>query len=153
MAVKYTNIFHCKTLQNLPKFGFLVLKYTIWQPCLCCLRGRRKRKMDTRNKSDRIGRIFTFRANFHFLGEFSLIGLHLSSGKFFENYLYRRSPTLNNCFIWPLKLCITSDKNWLGYILGYVFSQTHLVTLRALPLKLIAILIACHVKYFGGKSF
>jgi hypothetical protein len=41
----------------------------------------------------------------------------------------------------------------LGYILGYVFSQTHLVTLRALPLKLIAILIACHVKYFGGKSF
>jgi hypothetical protein len=23
MAIKYTNIFHCKTLQNLPKFGFL----------------------------------------------------------------------------------------------------------------------------------
>jgi hypothetical protein len=33
MAIKYTNIFHSKTLQNLPKFGFLVLKYTIWQPC------------------------------------------------------------------------------------------------------------------------
>jgi hypothetical protein len=25
---------HRKTLQNLPKIGFLVLKYTIWQPCL-----------------------------------------------------------------------------------------------------------------------
>jgi hypothetical protein len=24
MAIKYTNIFHCKTLQNLPKLGFLV---------------------------------------------------------------------------------------------------------------------------------
>jgi hypothetical protein len=23
MAVNYTNIFHCKTLQNLPKLGFL----------------------------------------------------------------------------------------------------------------------------------
>jgi hypothetical protein len=31
-AIKYTNIFHCKTLQNLPKSGFLVRKYTIWQP-------------------------------------------------------------------------------------------------------------------------
>jgi hypothetical protein len=28
-AIKYTNIFHCKTLQNLPKFGFSVWKYTI----------------------------------------------------------------------------------------------------------------------------
>jgi hypothetical protein len=33
MAIKYTNIFHCLTLQNLPKFGFLVGKYAIWQPC------------------------------------------------------------------------------------------------------------------------
>jgi hypothetical protein len=24
MAIKYTNIFHCKTLQNLPKLEFLV---------------------------------------------------------------------------------------------------------------------------------
>jgi hypothetical protein len=32
MAIKYTNIFHCKTLQNLPKSGFLVRKETIWQP-------------------------------------------------------------------------------------------------------------------------
>jgi hypothetical protein len=30
MAVKYTNIFHCKALQNLPKLGFLFCKfYTI----------------------------------------------------------------------------------------------------------------------------
>jgi hypothetical protein len=27
------NIFHCKTLQNLPKIGFWVRKQTIWQPC------------------------------------------------------------------------------------------------------------------------
>jgi hypothetical protein len=26
MAIKYTDIFHCKTLQNLPKQGFLVWK-------------------------------------------------------------------------------------------------------------------------------
>jgi hypothetical protein len=32
MAIKYTNIFYCKTLQNLPKLGFLFSKYTIWQP-------------------------------------------------------------------------------------------------------------------------
>jgi hypothetical protein len=32
MAIKYTNIFHCKTLQNIPKLGFLVRKETIWQP-------------------------------------------------------------------------------------------------------------------------
>jgi hypothetical protein len=24
VSIKYTNIFHCKTLQNLPKFAFLV---------------------------------------------------------------------------------------------------------------------------------
>jgi hypothetical protein len=32
MDIKCTSIFYCKTLQNLPKFGFLVWKYTIWQP-------------------------------------------------------------------------------------------------------------------------
>jgi hypothetical protein len=32
MAIKYTNTFHFKTLQNLPKLGFLVRKETIWQP-------------------------------------------------------------------------------------------------------------------------
>jgi hypothetical protein len=32
MCVKYTNALHCKTLQKLPKFGFLVWKYAIWQP-------------------------------------------------------------------------------------------------------------------------
>jgi hypothetical protein len=30
MATKYTNIFHCKTVRNLPKSGFLA----IWQPWL-----------------------------------------------------------------------------------------------------------------------
>jgi hypothetical protein len=32
MAIKYTNIFHRNTLQNLPKLVFLVWKQTIWQP-------------------------------------------------------------------------------------------------------------------------
>jgi hypothetical protein len=32
MAIKYISIFHCKTLPNLRKWLFLVLKYTIWQP-------------------------------------------------------------------------------------------------------------------------
>jgi hypothetical protein len=32
MPIKYTNIFSSKALQNLPKFGFLVWKHTIWQP-------------------------------------------------------------------------------------------------------------------------
>jgi hypothetical protein len=32
MALKYINIFPSKALQNLPKFGFLVWKETIWQP-------------------------------------------------------------------------------------------------------------------------
>jgi hypothetical protein len=32
MAIKYTNIFHSKTLQNIPKLGFLLCKYTLWQP-------------------------------------------------------------------------------------------------------------------------
>jgi hypothetical protein len=34
MVIKYTKIFGCNTLQNLSKFGFLVWKETIWQPCL-----------------------------------------------------------------------------------------------------------------------
>jgi hypothetical protein len=32
VSIKYTNILHCKTLQQFPKFGFLVWKQTIWQP-------------------------------------------------------------------------------------------------------------------------
>jgi hypothetical protein len=33
MAIQYSSSFNCKTLQILPKSGFLVWKYTIWQPC------------------------------------------------------------------------------------------------------------------------
>jgi hypothetical protein len=40
VSIKYTNIFHCKTLQNLPRFGFLVWKQTIWQPWLA-VRGKK----------------------------------------------------------------------------------------------------------------
>jgi hypothetical protein len=32
MTLKYTNIFHSKGLQTIPKFGFLVCNYTFWQP-------------------------------------------------------------------------------------------------------------------------
>jgi hypothetical protein len=32
MAIEYTNFFHYKALQNLPKFGFSVRKQNIWQP-------------------------------------------------------------------------------------------------------------------------
>jgi hypothetical protein len=32
MAIKFTNSFHCQTLENLPKLVFLVWKYTVWQP-------------------------------------------------------------------------------------------------------------------------
>jgi hypothetical protein len=32
MTIKYYNTFHCKALQNLAKLGFLVWKYSIWQP-------------------------------------------------------------------------------------------------------------------------
>jgi hypothetical protein len=31
VSIKSTNIFRCKTVQNLPKFGILVWKQTIWQ--------------------------------------------------------------------------------------------------------------------------
>jgi hypothetical protein len=34
MVIKCKNIFYSKALQNLPKFGFLVRKQTIWQPWL-----------------------------------------------------------------------------------------------------------------------
>jgi hypothetical protein len=32
MTVKFTNIFRFKAHEYLPELGFLVLKYTIWQP-------------------------------------------------------------------------------------------------------------------------
>jgi hypothetical protein len=32
LPIKYTNVILCRTLQNLPKLGFLVRKYAIWQP-------------------------------------------------------------------------------------------------------------------------
>jgi hypothetical protein len=32
VALKYTNIFHSKAFQNIPKLVFLYWKYTIWQP-------------------------------------------------------------------------------------------------------------------------
>jgi hypothetical protein len=34
MAIKYTNIFRCKSLKNLPKRLILVRKNAIWQPCV-----------------------------------------------------------------------------------------------------------------------
>jgi hypothetical protein len=37
MVIKYTKIFHCKTLLNFPKLGFSVWKQIIWQPCSECV--------------------------------------------------------------------------------------------------------------------
>jgi hypothetical protein len=34
MAIKYTNLYQFRALRNLPKLGYLVWKYTIWQPCV-----------------------------------------------------------------------------------------------------------------------
>jgi hypothetical protein len=34
MTIKYTKIFHSKTLQRFPNFGFWVWEYSIWQPWL-----------------------------------------------------------------------------------------------------------------------
>jgi hypothetical protein len=42
----YTNIFHSKALQNLPKLGFLVSKCTIWQPCNTVNSFNEKRSFD-----------------------------------------------------------------------------------------------------------
>jgi hypothetical protein len=33
MAIKFAKSYHSKALKDAPKFGFLVCKYTIWQPC------------------------------------------------------------------------------------------------------------------------
>jgi hypothetical protein len=32
MAIKCTSIFHSNALQNLPKLGYFIRKYTVWQP-------------------------------------------------------------------------------------------------------------------------
>jgi hypothetical protein len=53
MDIKYTTNFHCKTLKNLPKFGFLVSKYTIWQPCRTPIFMTRQSHEKVRNKSQR----------------------------------------------------------------------------------------------------
>jgi hypothetical protein len=42
MAIKYTNIFYGKTLQNLTKLGFLVWTYAIWQPCRVVVKKTKK---------------------------------------------------------------------------------------------------------------
>jgi hypothetical protein len=50
MAIKYTNIVHCKTLQNLPEFGFFIWKYASWQPCpdACSLDGVQRANVQDR---------------------------------------------------------------------------------------------------------
>jgi hypothetical protein len=81
IAIKFTNIFYCKTLQNLPKLGFLVRKETIWQPrlerfCQFFFHSER-RDQDTFKKSRR--KLWTILAsvqgepdwaNFHKTGDF-----------------------------------------------------------------------------------
>jgi hypothetical protein len=54
MAIKYTNSVDFKALQNLPKLGFLVWKYTIWQPWTWDDFEREVKE------GDQIGRIFEY---------------------------------------------------------------------------------------------
>jgi hypothetical protein len=62
---KFTQIFHCKTFQNLPKLGFLVRKYTIWQPWSTSRLGKELRSSkETINtvrssQGDRFWRVFS----------------------------------------------------------------------------------------------
>jgi hypothetical protein len=51
MAIKYTNIFHRKSFQNLPKLGFLVWKYAIWPPIFTPSK-KRKRKHASKNQKN-----------------------------------------------------------------------------------------------------
>jgi hypothetical protein len=37
MDTKYANMFNSQALHNIHKYGFLVWKYTIWQPCFCVI--------------------------------------------------------------------------------------------------------------------
>jgi hypothetical protein len=65
MAIKYTNSVDFKALQNLPKLGFLVWKYTIWQPWTWDAKNGEKSfsKKDFEREvkeGDQIGRIFEY---------------------------------------------------------------------------------------------
>jgi hypothetical protein len=53
VSIKYTNIFQFKTLQNLPKFGCLVWKQTIWQPWTPPIYFRRIGTPGSANRLDR----------------------------------------------------------------------------------------------------
>jgi hypothetical protein len=78
VSINYTNIFHCKTFQNLPKFGFLVWKQTIWQPSVCLPDRFSRRWENTRTASrcyltyeQRCQMVYHLRTkylNLHFLG-------------------------------------------------------------------------------------
>jgi hypothetical protein len=79
VSIKYDNIFHFKTLQNLPKFWFLVWKLTIWQTCLYCFidhwhRGELVEVTQLgRCQCDQIGRFFASWAVIYFGQYFEML--------------------------------------------------------------------------------
>jgi hypothetical protein len=69
MVIKYTNIVHCKTLQNLPKSGFFVWKCAIWQPW--CSTEERRPEWSPRTSGkilvlSKLLQLFNSNENFHF---------------------------------------------------------------------------------------
>jgi hypothetical protein len=101
LAKKYTSIFQCKTLHNLPKVGFHGLKINHLATLVPCLQSRLTR-----------------------LGEFKPIGWVLTLRGFFITEVAQ----MFGLFFQGKSYVLICDKNELSYILGY-FPQTHLVTL------------------------
>jgi hypothetical protein len=77
VSIKYTDIFHCKPLQNLPKFGFLVWKQTIWQLC----GGAEGREVLSRQGKEQNIKLFSlgvlFDGRFKLFGSHEVVALHL----------------------------------------------------------------------------
>jgi hypothetical protein len=55
------------------------------------------------------------------LGGFSPIGWLFNSGSFWQ---LQKQPTFFDYFFSPLRLCISFDKNGLGYVLGDFFTNS-----------------------------
>jgi hypothetical protein len=85
MVIQYTSIFHCKSLQNFPKVGFLVWNCAIWQPW-CAWKGssseyRVEQKATRRCKTRQGGSHFFARCQFSRKMDYVLTRLYLYSLK------------------------------------------------------------------------
>jgi hypothetical protein len=124
MAIEYTNLSHSKTLQNLPKLGFLVLKYTIWQPCLA------HKKFDVR-KNWRRKKNSSFRRHRKFHSKTVLFDRVTRFGRIFDQVLQtlgsffnlQKSPTFSGYFFPRLGLRINFDEKWVGLHFGRLLHE------------------------------